>query len=115
MPGTETRYEHIILDDHNVPIIDGTTMKVIELVGAALAYGWTPEELHVQYPFLKLGQIHSALAYYWDHKAALDQDMEQRRQRVEELRRTAGPSPLKARLKWMNNSAASVPDVSRCT
>ncbi len=99
MPVTETSYEHIVLDDNNVPLIEGTTMKVIELAGAALANGWPPEELHAQYPFLTLGQIHSALAYYWDHKHALDQDMEQRRQRVEELRRQGGPSPLQARLK----------------
>lgn len=99
MPGTTTGYEHIILDENDVPLIEGTTMKVIELAGAALAYGWSPDELQNQYPFLTLGQIHSALAYYWDHQAALDQDMERRLRRVEELRRSAGPSPLKTRLK----------------
>jgi uncharacterized protein (DUF433 family) len=99
MPGTETTYEHIILDDRDVPIIEGTTMKVIELVGAALVYSWSPAELQDQFPYLTLGQIHSALAYYWDHQAVLDQDMEQRLQQVEELRRHAGQSPLRARLK----------------
>ena len=99
MPVTETQYEHIMLDEHGVPIIEGTTMKVIELVGAAMTNDWSPAELHDQFPFLTLGQIHSALAYYWDHKQALDEDMEQRLQRVEELRRQAGPSPLRARLK----------------
>ena len=74
-------------------------MKVIELAGAALAYDWAPSALQEQYPFLTLGQIHSALAYYWAHQAALDEDMERRRQRVEELRRRAEPSPLKVRLK----------------
>jgi uncharacterized protein (DUF433 family) len=64
----ETRYEHVVLDEDQVPLITGTTMKVIELVVAQTAYGWSPEELHFQYPQLTLGQIHSALAYYWDHK-----------------------------------------------
>ena len=99
MPGTETTYEHIILDEHDVPIIEGTTMKIIELAGAAIANTWSPAELQDQFPLLTLGQIHSALAYYWDHQAALDQDMEHRLQRVEELRRQAGPSPLRTRLK----------------
>lgn len=99
MPGTETSYGHIILGEHDVPIIEGTTMKVVELARAALAYDWSPSQLHAQYPYPTLGQIHSALAYYWDHQAALDQDMERRRQRVAALRRQAGPSPLKARLK----------------
>jgi uncharacterized protein (DUF433 family) len=95
----ETRYEHIVLDDAGIPLIAGTTMKVIELVLEQVAYGWSPEELHFQHPYLSLGQIHSALAYYWDHKDELDQDIARRRARVEELRRTTPPSPLIARLK----------------
>lgn len=95
----ETRYEHIVLDAAGVPHIDGTTMKVIELVLESTAYGWSPEELHFQHPYLTLGQIHSALAYYWDHKDDLDQDIARRRARVEELRRTTPPAPFVARLK----------------
>ncbi len=63
-------------------------MKVIEIVLAQDAYGWSAEELHFQHPYLSLGQIHSALAYYWDHKNTLDQDIAQRQARVEELQRT---------------------------
>ncbi len=46
MVGLETRYEHIILDQAQVPMIAGTTMKVVELVLDSKAYGWSPEELH---------------------------------------------------------------------
>src|SRR5438046_8145145 len=95
----ETRYEHILLDDAGVPLIAGTTMKVIELVLERAAYGWSPEELHFQHPYLSLGQIHSALAYYWDHKDELDADIERRRQYAEEARREAGPSPLANKLR----------------
>jgi uncharacterized protein (DUF433 family) len=95
----ETRYEHIVLDEAGIPLIAGTTMKVIELVLEQTAYGWSPEELHFQHPYLSLGQIHSALAYYWDHKEELDQDIAHRRARVEELRRATPPSPLIDRLK----------------
>jgi uncharacterized protein (DUF433 family) len=72
----ETRYQHIVLNEANVPIIEGTTMKVVELVLDSRAYGWSPEELHFQHPYLTLGQIYSALAYYWDHQEELDQDIE---------------------------------------
>jgi uncharacterized protein (DUF433 family) len=95
----ETRYEHIALDSTGIPLIMGTTMKVIELILEQTAYGWSAEELHFQHPYLSLGQIHSALAYYWDHKDELDQDIARRRAYVEELRRTTPPSPLIARLK----------------
>jgi uncharacterized protein (DUF433 family) len=95
----ETRYEHIVLDNAGVPFIAGTTMKVIELVLERSAYGWSPEELHFQHPYLSLGQIYSALAYYWDHQEVLDQDIVRRRALVEELRRTTPRSPLLVRLK----------------
>jgi uncharacterized protein (DUF433 family) len=95
----ETRYEHVILNDQGVPMIAGTTMKVVELVVSQHAYGWSPDELQFQYPYLTLGQIHSALAYYWDHQAALDRDIEQRLARVQELRRTTPPTPFAARIR----------------
>ena len=49
---SETRYEHIILSDDRVPMIAGTTMKVVELVLDHIAYGWSPEELRFQHPSL---------------------------------------------------------------
>jgi uncharacterized protein (DUF433 family) len=99
MTTVQTRYEHIVLDETQVPVITGTNMKVIELVVERMAYGWSPEELHFQHPYLTLGQIHSALAYYWDHQEELDQDIERRLRRTEQLQQTMGPSPLVTRLK----------------
>ncbi len=95
----ETRYKHIVLDQDKVPRIAGTTMKVIELVLAHLAYGWSPDELHFQFPHLSLGQIHSALAYYWDHRPELDAEIERRLQSADALRSSLGESSLIARLR----------------
>ncbi|MBC8448196.1 MAG: DUF433 domain-containing protein [Chloroflexi bacterium] len=96
MPVVETRYEYVILDTENVPFIAGTNMKVIELVLERTAYGWSPEELHFQHPYLTLGQIYSALAYYWDHQEELDQDIERRLRFVDRVQR-AGARALYAR------------------
>lgn len=93
-----TVYEHLQIDENGVPFIAGTTMKVVELVMAQLAYGWSPEELHFQHPYLSLGQIHSALAYYWGHKSELDADIERRGQFAEQARQQAGPSRLAEKL-----------------
>jgi uncharacterized protein (DUF433 family) len=95
----DTRYEHITLNQDRVPSITGTTMKVVELVVEQQAYGWSPEELHFQHPYLTLGQIHSALAYYWDHREELDRDIQRRLERVDELRNAGQPSELAARLR----------------
>lgn len=94
-----TSYEHIILNEKGIPVIAGTTMKVVELVMAQIANGWSPEELHFQHPYLSMSQIHSALAYYWEHKEALDADISRREQYAEEMRQEAGPSPLANRLR----------------
>jgi len=95
----KTCYEHIVIGEDGVPIIAGTTMKVIELVVERLAYGWSPEELHLQHPYLTLGQIHSALAYYWDHEEELNREIEQDLKDIDQMRKAAGPSPLVRRLK----------------
>jgi uncharacterized protein (DUF433 family) len=94
-----TTYEHIQIDSNGVPIIIGTNMKVVELVMAQLAHGWSPEELHFQHAYLSLGQIHSALAYYWDHKTELDADIGHRNQFAEAERNKAGLSPLAGKLR----------------
>lgn len=94
-----TAYEHVVVDESGMPLIEDTTMKVVELVLETHAYGWSPDELQFQHPYLTLGQIHSALAYYWDHKAELDHDIERRLERVEQIRRDVGPSRIVERLK----------------
>lgn len=94
-----TAYKHVVVNESGVPLIGGTTMKVIELVLEMHAYGWSPNELRFQHPYLTLGQIHSALAYYWDHKEELDRDIKCRSKRVEQIRRDVGPSQLVERLK----------------
>lgn len=94
MSYTKTEYEHVVITEDGVPTIAGTTMKVVELVAEKLAYGWSPKELHFQHPYLSLGQIHSALAYYWDHEAELNQDLKRRLKQVEQTRQTIKTSPF---------------------
>jgi len=50
-----TTYEHIVVNDEGVALIEGTTTKVMELVLETIAYGWSPNELHFQHPHLTLG------------------------------------------------------------
>lgn len=95
----KTKYEHVVLDEKEVPIIAGTNMKVIELVLEKTAYGWSPEEIHFQHPYLSMGQIYSALAYYWDQKETLDQDIEERLKQVNQIRKATEQTPLEERPK----------------
>lgn len=94
-----TGYEHIVHDENGIALIAETTTKVIELIEERMAYGWSPEEIYFQHPYLSLGQIHSALAYYWDHAEGLNQEIERRTRMAEKIQRANKPSPLVERLK----------------
>jgi hypothetical protein len=50
-----TDHKYISLGDDQIPYISGTTMKVAELITAHLTYGWSPAELHFQYPLRDRG------------------------------------------------------------
>ncbi|MBI5756030.1 MAG: DUF433 domain-containing protein [Nitrospirae bacterium] len=99
MSSVQTPYEHIVLDEKGIPIIVGTTMKVVEIVIEKLAYGWSAEELYFQHPYLTLGQIYSALAYYADHQAEIERDIESRSELSLKLEKEIGKSSLIVRLK----------------
>jgi len=94
-----TSYEHILLNQKNQPIIEGTKIKVLELVLDKIAYGWSPEELQYQHPNLTLGQVYSALAYYADHQEELDKEIETQLRHVDQMRESSRPTPLLKRLK----------------
>ena len=98
-PATTTEYKHILLDDRQIPFIKGTSMKVVEIVTSIHAYGWSPEELHFQYPHLSMSQIYSALAYYWEHKEDIELYMKRRFEYSEKLRLQAGESLLAKKLR----------------
>ena len=104
MTAAATTYEHIVLDTAGIPWIADTNTKVVEIVLETMAHGASPEELRFQLPHLTLGQIHSALAYYWDHKVEIDADIERRYQRVETWRQEVGPAPLRAQLEQRRSS-----------
>jgi uncharacterized protein (DUF433 family) len=74
-----------------------TGIAVSQLVAEATAYGWSPAELHFQHPALSLAEIHSALAYYWDHAAEIDSEIAQELEEIERHLGSGEPS-LRARL-----------------
>ena len=106
MATVQTPYPHIVLNDAQQPSIAGTTMKVVELITAQLAYGWSPEELAFQFPHLTLGQIHSALAYYWDHRDEIEQRIAEDERMWEEGRREQ--SLLQERIAARESRASSI-------
>ena len=89
-----TEYKHIQLDAHSVPILNGCTMKVVELIQEYLAEQLSPETLQICHPELTMGQIYSALAYYWDRKDEMDTDIQRRLKIVEGICIATPPSKI---------------------
>lgn len=74
-------------------------VRVAQLVMDYLDHGWSPEELCYQYPYLTPAEAYAALAYYYDHQAEIDREIEEEGRQAEEDRRKAPPSPFLQRLR----------------
>jgi uncharacterized protein (DUF433 family) len=69
------------------PVIRGTRMKVIEIAIRYEFMGLSPDAIIDEYPFLKLEQVHDALSYYYEHKAALDKNFREDDSLIEKLKK----------------------------
>ncbi len=58
------------------PCIAGTGLRVIDIVMASIFHDRTPGEMAADYS-ISLAEVHAALAYYYQHKEALDEDIRQ--------------------------------------
>ncbi|WP_228546409.1 DUF433 domain-containing protein [Halegenticoccus tardaugens] len=52
---------------NGAPTIEGTGIRVKEIAEAYEHSGYSPDEITQLYPDLSLGDVHRALAYYYDH------------------------------------------------
>ena len=92
-------YPHIEETPKGVAYMSGTQTKVIEIALDRIAHHWDADEIQRQHPHLSLGQIYAALAYYFDHKKELDEQIEEQIRFVEQSKAEAGESPIRAKLK----------------
>lgn len=84
--------EHVEVDDRGIAALVGTRTKVRQVVLDALA-GLSPAQIQHQYPHLSLAQVHAALAYYYDHREAVDAEIAESA-RAAEASRAAHPNAL---------------------
>jgi uncharacterized protein (DUF433 family) len=96
---TQSDYPHIERRSDGKLWLIGTQTKVLEVALDRLAHHWDADEIQRQHPHLTLGQIHSCLAYYYDHQEEMDRIIEEQLLAVERLREQQGASVLRAKLK----------------
>ena len=92
-------YAHIDYTPEGTPFIAGTQTKVEEIVLDHIAWRWDAETIHRHHSHLSLAQIHSALAYYYDHQAEVDASIEEGLRQVARIRASLGESPVQLKLK----------------
>jgi uncharacterized protein (DUF433 family) len=82
----------------NRAFIVGTRVRIQDIYALAEVQGLSPDEIVEQLPHLTLGQVHAALAYYFDHREQILSELREDEAYVEMMRRQTGPGPLEQRL-----------------
>lgn len=77
------------------PCIVGTGLRVTDIVTAHLLHKRSPDEIAADYE-ISLAEVYAALAYYYQHKAELDEDIRQQILAAQKAREelTGGQPPL---------------------
>ncbi|SRR6266540_1702314 len=86
----KTSYAYITKDPivcRGKACIQGTRIRVLDIVAAAEHLGMSPDEICDQYPELTLAQVHSALAYFFDHREEIQAEIESERGEVARFQR----------------------------
>jgi uncharacterized protein (DUF433 family) len=71
--------------------IAGHRIRVQDIYICHELNGMSPDEIVQTYPSISLADVHAALAYYWDHREEIQQELKADEELVESLRKIAGP------------------------
>jgi len=80
------------------PRIAGHRIRVQDIVVWYEHLGLTPEEIVTRFPQLTLGDVHAALAYYFDHREEIRRQLQEDEELVSAMRIKIGPGPLAQRV-----------------
>ena len=95
---TATTWPHLELRKDGRLWIEGTQIKVLEVILDHVVNGLDAETIVSEYPHLTPAQVHSALSFYYDNFEAVNQQLEEDRKSAEELLKKLENPALQARL-----------------
>ena len=78
----------------NKPRVDGTRIRVIDIYSYTQTEGWSPEQIVEQFPQLTLADVHAALAFYWDHREAIEAQVIADEDTIEALKKKFPPQTI---------------------
>src|SRR5258706_4093243 len=95
-----TTYPHVEkTEGHPARLQRLPRIRVAQIVMDYLNHGWSADEIVIHYPHLKLAEVHSAMAYYFDHQEEIDGEISAEQRVIEESRKNAPPTPVELRLR----------------
>ncbi len=72
----EVTYPHIAkAPDGTAHLARVPRVRVAQIVMDYLIHGWSVEEMCRQYPYLKPAEAHAAMAYYYDHREEIEDEI----------------------------------------
>jgi len=74
-------------------------IRVAQIVMDYLAYGWSPDEMCRQHPYVTQSEVHAAMTYYFDHQDEIEAEIRLEAEEAEEARSAMTRSPFYTRLK----------------
>jgi uncharacterized protein (DUF433 family) len=70
------------------PRIDGHRIRVQDIAVAHVLQAMTAEEICRQYPGVTAAEVHSALAFFYDHRIEIEADIQSDKRAVTEFQQT---------------------------
>ena|ERR1051325_2018399 len=64
-------------DEQGTARVTGVKTPVKMIALDHIVRGYSPAEIHFQYPYLSLAQIHAALSYYFEHQDRIEAEIAQ--------------------------------------
>ena len=97
---TFTPYPHIVKENGAAARLENhPRTRVAMIVMDYLARGLGPEDIVHHYPYLKLAEVHAAMAYYHDHREELDAEIQAELDQLENDTGANSRSPIWLKMK----------------
>jgi hypothetical protein len=92
---TAIAYPHVIKENGQPARLEKhPRTRIAMIVTDYLAYGWSVDEMHRQHPYLSPAELHSAMAYYYDHPQEIEDEIAAEVDQAAEDLRTKSRPPI---------------------
>jgi uncharacterized protein (DUF433 family) len=89
--------------------LTGTRVRVLDIYAMSELQGRSPDDIVAAMPHLNLGQVHTALAYYFDHRDQVVAQFNEEHALARAARSAMGPGPLELKLRERSAGDDAIP------